>query len=483
MKNLTSHFVLYLCTILLLVVGATNYWLYQNNTSQLKSAFDSTAHNHLDDITNLSGYYISHYEYELLTKLLNDTTKREDIIHASIKTISGDINIETGQSSVTNVRQYSKIITYNNEHLGTVNLILDDSQLKHDLNQALINNILLTLFTVLIIGTLVIIFFRSRIMQAMKQANTEKEFFSVVMDSTGSMVIVLEENGQIVLANNACQRYFPDNNMPATGRFLWEFFPIYCEGIPLKNLLKDNKKLAPALDIAHLKIHNCISNCEINHEKTIIEWSFNVIHDDSRNRLIATGVDETLQYMECEKLSYLALHDSLTGLPNRSLFIDRLEAALAQYNRNDSAFCVLYLDLDKFKPINDTHGHEAGDFILKSVSEILLINLRAIDTVARLGGDEFGIILTNIKSRDNAAIVAQKCITAISQPFNYLTQQLQLGVSIGIAYYPDHKCDLPQLINHADAAMYKVKQSGRNGYCFFEDSMPDEMPISINKSI
>ena len=227
--------------------------------------------------------------------------------------------------------------------------------------------------------------------------------------------------------------------------------------------------------MSQLKNNKCISICELNNKQAIIEWSFNVLQDDDADTslLIATGVDETAQHLESEKLSYMAMHDPLTGLPNRSLFMDHLETALAQYKRNHDKFCLLYLDLDKFKPINDSLGHDAGDFILKKIAETLQNNLREVDTAARLGGDEFGIILTGINSRDNAAKVAQKCIEAISQPFTYLSHQLQLGVSIGIAYYPDHKCDIEQLINYADIAMYNVKNSGRNSYLFYDNNNQD----------
>jgi diguanylate cyclase (GGDEF)-like protein len=272
------------------------------------------------------------------------------------------------------------------------------------------------------------------------------------------------------LANSTCKHYLPDKINNIEGKPLWDFFSISCSDIPLHDLLNTDDADINAKNIAYLKGNSCISSCELNNEKAIIEWSFNTLYDDesSTSRLIATGTDQTLQHLKSEKLSYLAMHDSLTGLPNRSLFMDRLEITQAQYKRNNEAFCLLYLDLDGFKPINDNLGHEAGDFILKAVAEILQSNLRAVDTAARLGGDEFGIILTNIKNRDNAAYVAQKCIDAVSQPFEYLTHQLQLGISIGAIYYPDHKCDLVQLINRADTAMYKAKKSGGNTFSFYD---------------
>ena len=467
MKSLTSHFIIYLSTILLLVVGTTNYWLYHNNTEQLKASFDSRAHNQLVDLSGLSGYYISYYEFELLKKLTEDTVASKDILHISIKSIDGDINLEAGLPGSINTRQYTKKIINDNEFLGTVKLALDDSLLRQELQQALINSVLLALITVSLIGSLIFLFFRSRIMETVNLAHSEKElahkekeFFSLIMDSASSLVIVLDESGLIVLANSTCESYCTDNTMPIEKRSLWDCFSITCNEIPLQDLL--NTK-----NIDHLMENTCISICEKNNEKAIIQWSFNALKGDTP-LLIATGVNETEQYLESEKLSYLAMHDPLTGLPNRSLFMDRLEITLAHYNRDDEAFCILYLDLDGFKPINDSHGHEAGDFILKAIAVLLQENLRAVDTAARLGGDEFGIILTNIKNRENAALVAQKCITAITQPFQFLTHEINLGISIGIVFYPDHKDDLDKLINYADTAMYKAKKAGGNTFCFYE---------------
>ncbi|WP_323752515.1 putative bifunctional diguanylate cyclase/phosphodiesterase [Marinobacter sp.] len=170
------------------------------------------------------------------------------------------------------------------------------------------------------------------------------------------------------------------------------------------------------------------------------------------------------------ELLKLALHDSLTHLPNRALLGDRLEQAIHRAERNHSEFAVLFLDLDGFKAINDMHGHHVGDLLLKEVSLRLLMSKREGDTAARLGGDEF-ILLLEPGTPENSAIVAQRLIDSIEQPFETANTLLQISTSVGIALYPQDGQTEHELMVNADAAMYHAKKQGRNGYCFFEHGM------------
>ncbi len=164
----------------------------------------------------------------------------------------------------------------------------------------------------------------------------------------------------------------------------------------------------------------------------------------------------------------MAHHDVLTGLPNRSLFQARLQEAALKYQRDNTPFALLYIDLDKFKPINDSLGHEAGDYVLQQVARRMIDTLRKADTVARLGGDEFGVILHDMGSRELASRIAKKLLAAIASPLSYHSHPLQVGASMGITLFPDDSTDLEQLTAYADSAMYQAKQSGRNTYCVFE---------------
>ncbi|HZQ35198.1 MAG TPA: EAL domain-containing protein, partial [Dehalococcoidia bacterium] len=158
-------------------------------------------------------------------------------------------------------------------------------------------------------------------------------------------------------------------------------------------------------------------------------------------------------------LERLALHDTLTGLPNRTLLLDRLEQALHVAQRQGDALALLFLDLDRFKEINDTFGHHAGDLVLQEIGRRLPQVLRESDTVARLGGDEFAVILPEA-SAATAHIAAEKLLVALARPCTVEGYRLDVGASIGIALYPDHAGDVANLMRCADIAMYRAKRSG-----------------------
>ncbi|OYY57583.1 MAG: hypothetical protein B7Y50_14965 [Hydrogenophilales bacterium 28-61-11] len=162
----------------------------------------------------------------------------------------------------------------------------------------------------------------------------------------------------------------------------------------------------------------------------------------------------------------LALHDALTGLPNRRLLFDRLELAIAHAHRNKSSIAVLYLDLDGFKQINDTLGHDAGDALLAMVANRLVSAVRQEDTVARLSGDEFVIALWEMNHTDHAGTLAAKLILALAQPYRIQGGDVSVTASIGVALYSPHGETAETLMKRADTALYEAKRKGRNGYCF-----------------
>lgn len=172
-----------------------------------------------------------------------------------------------------------------------------------------------------------------------------------------------------------------------------------------------------------------------------------------------------------EQLQYQAYHDALTGLPNRQLFVDRLEKALVHAHRNKIEMAVLFLDMDNFKNINDSLGHNVGDLFLQQVAKTLLASIREEDTVARLGGDEFIILLGEIQSERNAFEVAQRIVESFSRPIDLNGKELYAGVSIGISIYPSDGTDALSLIKNADLAMYRAKALGKNTYQLYTESL------------
>lgn len=181
-------------------------------------------------------------------------------------------------------------------------------------------------------------------------------------------------------------------------------------------------------------------------------------------RMIGTHVDITGRKNLEEKMRHLANFDLLTGLPNRSLISDRLQQAVFKARRDKTHLAVMFLDLDKFKPVNDNFGHEVGDLLLKQVAQRLIASVRASDTVARIGGDEFVVLLSSIEQQNDAVVVAEKILQALQQPFDVLTHTVEISGSVGIAAYPEHGDDEKLLLINADIAMYRAKRTGRNAY-------------------
>ena len=171
------------------------------------------------------------------------------------------------------------------------------------------------------------------------------------------------------------------------------------------------------------------------------------------------------------RVHHMAYHDSLTGLPNRALLSDRLDRAMLAAQRSERRLAVMFIDLDRFKTINDSLGHMTGDQLLKEVASRLCRAVRASDTVARLGGDEFVVLVPGIRSAEEATQVAEKIIEALSDSFPLEGRTLHITPSIGICVYPDDGGDVETLMRHADAAMYHAKASGRNNYQFFTQTM------------
>ena len=210
-------------------------------------------------------------------------------------------------------------------------------------------------------------------------------------------------------------------------------------------------------------------------KKKQVELSVSLIRDAKGKPLGFRGIisDITLRRKAEETIRHQAFHDSLTGLANRILFYDRMHMAFSLAKRNQKMVALIILDLDHFKEINDTHGHMAGDDLLKAVSERLYKMVRASDTIARYGGDEFTLIMPHLSSEKDAEVIVRKIIIAFNKPFRLDIGEITVTASIGVAMYPLHGQDIDTLMSKADNAMYRAKAMGRNRYCWYGDGEID----------
>jgi diguanylate cyclase (GGDEF)-like protein len=174
------------------------------------------------------------------------------------------------------------------------------------------------------------------------------------------------------------------------------------------------------------------------------------------------ATNERLRERERE-LQHAAFHDPLTELPNRRYLVERCEAALADAKRHNQAVALLLIDLDHFKPINDQHGHDAGDQMLQAIAQRLREHVRAGDTVARLGGDEFAVLICGADAEEHARDIARRLLAELAQPVSYGAERLTVTISIGVALYPQHAHNFTSLYKAGDEMLYKVKARGRSG--------------------
>lgn len=203
------------------------------------------------------------------------------------------------------------------------------------------------------------------------------------------------------------------------------------------------------------------------------EWlSISAIYDDGGKVILYSSVcrDLSERLKLEEKIRHQAFHDALTGLPNRFLFQDRLDKSLALAKRTQKLLATIFLDLDGFKKINDTLGHDVGDLLLQAVAQRLLVAVRASDTVARMGGDEFTIVLTEMEKPEDAGVVAENVLEALGKPFLLNEHIIEVTSSIGISLYPVNGQDVQTLMKQADIAMYIAKGLGKNNYRFYCES-------------
>jgi diguanylate cyclase (GGDEF)-like protein len=300
-----------------------------------------------------------------------------------------------------------------------------------------------------------------------KSVHEDLEFAQCILDTLQDPLVVLNDSLRVVAANRTFYRTFQVSPSETVGRFIFEL------GNGQWNIPDLRKQLDQVLSMGSM-----IEAFEVNHEFLTIGFKSLLLNAQevllsytTRKTILLAMKDITTQKSLEEELRRLALTDALTGLANRNVFNSTLEKALRSSRRFNYGTALLMLDLDKFKSVNDTHGHPVGDDILKAAANILNDGLREVDLVARLGGDEFAIILEGVNKKDDAELLAQRYIDTLGRPFEIKGLTIRIGTSVGIAHYPDDADNLADLVRRADLALYKAKEAGRNAYRAFTAEM------------
>jgi diguanylate cyclase (GGDEF)-like protein/PAS domain S-box-containing protein len=309
--------------------------------------------------------------------------------------------------------------------------------------------------------------------RAAEKRLSENEVANMTLDSIGEAVLRADLEGNVTYLNRIAEKMTGWSREEARGRLMADVLRIV-DGVsraPVGTVLgpvKEGDKAASFM----ASCTNCIlvrrDGFEAGIESTT---TFIHEHDESVAGTIVVFRDVTAAQAKALELSHLAQHDSLTDLPNRVLFTDRVSQAIALAERQDKQLAVMFVDLDQFKMINDALGHDIGDKLLLSVAGRLRESVRRSDTIGRLGGDEFVVLLSQVERAEDAAISAQKTLRALTATHIIDGKHLEISVSIGVSTYPGDGQDAESLLNRADNAMYEAKQGGGNSFQFFRHEM------------
>ena len=267
-----------------------------------------------------------------------------------------------------------------------------------------------------------------------------------IVESSSEAILMVSDDLIVELANPAAEAIFRAGGDGLAGRPLEQLFPLFQEAGSLERYLSHDRRTVE------------MQGCRLDGSGFPLEATLDAMTVEGASHYVVIARDVTERHAQQKLMEYLALHDTLTGLPNRTLLMDRLDHAITASRRDDEPLALLLLDLDRFKEINDTLGHAVGDSLLAEVGQILAGPLRASDTIARLGGDEFAVLLPSVSGMAQARDIAERLAAVLTRPFAVEQITVEVGVSIGVALFPDHGTDASELMRSADVAMYLAKR-------------------------
>jgi diguanylate cyclase (GGDEF)-like protein/PAS domain S-box-containing protein len=298
-----------------------------------------------------------------------------------------------------------------------------------------------------------------------RQADTYKAQLAAIVESSNDAIIVKDLNGIITNWNAGAEEIFGYRSSEIIGSSITTLIP--------PDRLEEESRIMGRIKSGKRTDHFETVRWGKGKKPIDVSVTISPVKDSAGNIIGASKIarDITQRKESQERIEYLAHYDVLTGLPNRVLLADRMRIAIGNASRYSFRLALLFVDLDRFKLVNDSLGHEIGDKLLKTAAERMQSIVRGTDTVSRVGGDEFIVLLSHIQTAADAARTAEKLIAAVSQPYLIEQHELMLTASIGISIYPDSGKDASSMLRNADASMYSAKGYGRNCYRFYSEEL------------
>jgi diguanylate cyclase (GGDEF)-like protein/PAS domain S-box-containing protein len=298
-----------------------------------------------------------------------------------------------------------------------------------------------------------------------RQAEADRARLAAIVEFSNDAIISKDLNGIITHWNAGAERIFGYRASEIVGCSIFGLIP--------PDRLAEESRIMSLIKRGALTEHFETVRLGKGNKRIDVSLTISPIKDAEGNIIGASKIarDIRLSKESQARIQYLAHYDSLTGLPNRALLAERMTSAIANAARYSYRFALLFVDLDRFKLVNDSLGHEIGDRLLKSVAKRMQTSVRSTDTIARVGGDEFIVLLSQIPSAEVVANIAEKLINVVSQPYKIEEHDLVVTASAGISIYPNHGRDAGSLMRSADASMYSAKEAGRNRYQFHSEDL------------
>jgi diguanylate cyclase (GGDEF)-like protein/PAS domain S-box-containing protein len=307
-----------------------------------------------------------------------------------------------------------------------------------------------------------------------RQAQAATAQLAAIVESSNDAIIMKDMNGTILSWNAGAERIFGYQASEMTGSSIYSLIP--------PDRLEEEDRIMNLIRSGKLVDHFETVRLRKGNQPIHVSVTISPIKDAAGNIIGASKIarDITRRLESQAHIQHLAYYDALTGLPNRALLADRLEVAIGNAARYSNKLALLFVDLDRFKLVNDSLGHGIGDKLLKAVAERMQGSVRHTDTVSRLGGDEFVVLLSQVKATEDAAHVARKLIAALSKPYMIEEHELRLSASVGISICPDNGSEAGILLRNADASMYSAKEAGRSQYQFYSEDLTASAAVRLN---